>query len=1132
MKRRIGVFFLFAIGFSSVAVAQADLALIKTVSNATPNVGDTITFTVTLSNAGPLAATSVTVNDLLPAGLTFVSATPSQGTYNSGTGVWTVGAVPAGVPLTLTIQAQVAASAARTNTASIGGSSQPDPNTGNNIASATETPQQAELAILKEVDNPTPNVGDIINFTVILANQGPDSATAVTVSDQLPAGLNFISATPSQGVYNSGTGIWTVGTVAPAGTAVLQIVAQVAVAGFASNTATISHSDQFDPNSANNADSVSQNPTEADLLVTKRVSNPTPNLGDQITFTVAVRNAGPANATNVQITDVLPPGLSIVTATPSQGVYDSGTGIWIVGAVNFGSMQTLSIDATVVSPNALTNTAAIVGVDQFDPNAGNSADSATVTPQQADLAITKIVSTTTPNVGSQVTFTITVRNAGPRTATGVQISDLLPAGLTFFSATPSQGTYNAGTGIWTLGSVSSAAPQTLAIVATVASPGSKTNTATVSASDQFDPNGANNSGSATVAPTQADLAISKTVNNPTPNVGSQITFTITLQNFGPDTATGVQVTDLLPAGLTFASATPSQGTYTSGSGIWNVGTVTVGAIPTLSIVATVATSSANTNTATITASNQFDSNTGNNSASATATPQQANLSISKTVNNPTPNVGTQVTFTITLQNAGPDTATGVQVTDLLPAGLTFVSATPSQGTYTSGSGIWNVGTVAIGSQTLSIVATVAASSARTNTATISASNQFDPNTANNSASATETPQQANIAMTNVASAPTALSGSNFSWTVTATNNGPDTATNVTVTDLVPAGVSFVSATPSQGTYNSATGAWAIGTLANSAAATLILNVTAGPPATVTDTASVSHSDQFDPNTANDSASSSVTIQALAADLGLGLAVDNATPNVGAAVTLTVTLQNIGPNDATGVTVTDLLPAGLTFVSAAPSQGSYVSATGAWTVGAIANGATATLTIAATVTSATPGTDTASITASSATDPDPTNNTASVTITPQQSDIAVTNVASNSSPLSITTFTWTATATNNGPASATNVSISDVLPAGVTFVSATASQGTYNSATGTWTLGTLANAASATLVLTVKAGAPATVTDTVAVSGADQSDPNAANNSASSTVTIQANPAIPMLSPLVLMLFALTLTAFGVATLRR
>jgi uncharacterized repeat protein (TIGR01451 family) len=95
----------------------------------------------------------------------------------------------------------------------------------------------------------------------------------------------------------------------------------------------------------------------------------------------------------------------------------------------------------------------------------------------------------------------------------------------------------------------------LQIQATVVSPAAQTNTATISNSDQFDPNPGNNSASATVIPQQADLSITKTVSNPTPNVGDTVTFTVTLSNLGPNTATNVTVNDLLPAGLTFVSAT-------------------------------------------------------------------------------------------------------------------------------------------------------------------------------------------------------------------------------------------------------------------------------------------------------------------------------------------------------------------------------------------------------------------------------------------------------------------------------------------------------------------------------------------------------------------------------------------------
>jgi uncharacterized repeat protein (TIGR01451 family) len=119
---------------------RADLALAKTVSDATPNVGDTITFTVTLSDHGPGTATGVQVTDLLPAGLAFVAATPSQGSYSNSSGVWDVGALSTTTPQTLQIQAQVESASTQTNTATVAHADQFDPDTTNNSASATETP--------------------------------------------------------------------------------------------------------------------------------------------------------------------------------------------------------------------------------------------------------------------------------------------------------------------------------------------------------------------------------------------------------------------------------------------------------------------------------------------------------------------------------------------------------------------------------------------------------------------------------------------------------------------------------------------------------------------------------------------------------------------------------------------------------------------------------------------------------------------------------------------------------------------------------------------------------------------------------------------------------------------------------
>ena len=119
---------------------------------------------------------------------------------------------------------------------------------------------------------------------------------------------------------------------------------------------------------------------------------------------------------------------------------------------------------------------------------------------------------------------------------------------------------------------------------------------------------------------QADLAITKTVSNSRPSVGTDVTFTLTLVNNGPSNATGIIVSDPIPAGMTFQSSTPSQGTYTPASGIWNVGNLNNGATATLAIVASVDNADPKTNQATITASSPADPNPGNNSSAVLIVP--------------------------------------------------------------------------------------------------------------------------------------------------------------------------------------------------------------------------------------------------------------------------------------------------------------------------------------------------------------------------------------------------------------------------------------------------------------------------------------------------------------------------------
>jgi LPXTG-site transpeptidase (sortase) family protein len=683
----------------------------------------------------------------------------------------------------------------------------------------------------------------------------------VEVTDSLPAGLTLVSATPSTGAYNSGTGLWNIGALANGTNATLSIVATVNTTVATTNAAGKTAEDQPDAVAANNSASASVNAIAADVAITKTVSNTVPNQNTDVTFTITATNNGPSNSTGVQVTDLLPAGLAFVSSVQSAGAYNSATGLWDIGVLANGSNATLSITATVTGTTAVTNIATKAAEVQSDPVAGNDSASVTVTGQAADIAITKTVSNLTPSFGTSVTFTVTATNTGPSNATGVEVTDSLPAGLTFVSAAPSgTTTYNSGTGVWTIGPLANSASATLSIVATVSTTAVTTNTATRTAENQPDPGAGNDSATATITPVAADIAITKTVSNTTPNQNTNVTFTVTATNNGPSNATGVVVTDLLPAGLTFVSAAPSVGTsYNQVNGVWTIGALGNGGNATLSIVATVTGTTAVTNTATRSAGSQPDPVAGNNSASATVSGQGADIAIVKTVSSPSVPLGSNVTFVVTATNNGPSDATGAQVTDSLPAGLTLVSATPSGATtYNSGTGVWNIGALANGAQaTLSIVAQVTVTTPATNTATKTAEDQADAVPGNDSASATVTGASADISVTKTVNHSTPKFGQNVTYTLVAHNLGPSTATGVRLHDVLPTGVTFVSYTATQGTYNPATGIWNVGTMVNGRTVSLSVVVKVTSSGAIVNTVTTLAGGYFDPNLSNNVSSAAM-----------------------------------------------------------------------------------------------------------------------------------------------------------------------------------------------------------------------------------------------------------------------------------
>ena len=784
---------------------MADLEVIKVVSNSKPHNGDEIIWTISVFNHGPQDAVNVIVYDTLPDGLIYVSD-DGEGAYDSETGIWSVGDLHNDRGLVLNIVSKVNVTGTNITNIATGTSDTYDPNETNNEDNETiEINPIVDLEIVKTVDNHNPKKGDIVIWTVTVTNNGPDTAVNVVVSDVIPAGLIYVD---SDGDYANN--VWNIGDLDCNETVVLNIRTLVDVTdAVVINVANVT-SDTPESDLTNNNDSATVDiGHEADLEVIKVVSDPTPNYGDEITWTVTVTNNGPDRAVDVVVSDVLPAGL-IYVSDDSNGKYNND--VWDIGTLEFNASVTLVITTKVDVSNANITNVAVVESDTHDPDETNNEDNDTIeVPPMADLEITKVVSDTNPVKGDTITWTITVFNHGPDTAVDVVVSDVLPSGLIYVSD-DGEGAYDSETGIWEVGDLHHGRGLILNILTYVNVSNTNITNIANAVSDTYDPNETNNEDNDTVnVPPMADLEITKVVSDINPVKGDIIIWSVIVINNGPDAAVNVVVSDVLPAGLIFID---SDGDYADN--VWNIGDLNNNETVVLNIRTMVnVTDAVVTNVANVTSDTPDIDLTNNNDSATVNVPPMADLELIKVVSNTNPYNGDEIIWTITVINNGPDTSENVIVNEILPYGIELVSAKASKGVFLNE--VWTVGNLTNGeSASLMLTTKVLVDGVLENTV-IANSSTYDPNTTNNKdteiANATNKTLSADLMLTKVANVDKVKVGDKIVWTITVINVGPDKATNVIVNDRILYGdVAFVSSNVTKGHDNPLYGIWYIGDL--------------------------------------------------------------------------------------------------------------------------------------------------------------------------------------------------------------------------------------------------------------------------------------------------------------------------------
>lgn len=938
-------------------------------------------------------------------------------------------------------------------------------------------PPTPDLSINKTVNVPNPIVGQSIAFTISVTNPGIFEASGIKVFDQLPSGLTYVSASATQGLYNSSSGIWNIGTLPEGDSTIVSLTINAIVnsgtlGNTIVNTASITQLNETDPELNNNSASagITVVPESTDISIDISVSDMTPIEGEFVDYTITVTNNGPQTAQNLSILAQIPSGLTYFDSTVTTGSFNPTTGLWNIGSLAVGNSEVLVVSARVnggTEGTTIVYSSGLNNMSQFDPNESNNTDTA---PISIDIPIGNL----------------TCGDGFPsfNNSTLISGSDLqVGAKYRFDSILP--GVF-AEVEILTINNL-----QILQLDA----PGTQSG---VGSDAEFAPYiNNNNTGDGYV-----DFKIS--FFDSTSGLEKYLTFSATaadvdgtgdlrdyigyenLSSFVVENTTNLipGTSDLYATFISsdFNNTLPGNADFTDYKVYASYTNETEFRVR-MGIDAN------NTQSSRIISLN-FDPCELNTFTNPISNPI-VDIAVLKNVDDNSVTTGQQVTYTITAENKKASAAGGIEVTDQLPTGLTFVSSNPSQGSYSNSTGIWNVGSLSgLQSATLELVASV-------NTGT-----QGDIIT--NSASLTNVTGNDGLGTNNESS---------IDILVFDPNSG--------LTCSEPPTFSFVNYILIQGVQNQvnsiyrytnvAPGIDAIVTIDN------IVNVTfdafdddgtvAGNQATVS---------SFSPivTTVNGTSDGYV-------DWNFQFVLSGT--NIPVKRNFSVTATDIDGTDiGGGQTIRDFYGFTQNFSNTVQAgnnldpifnQGNFeifrsgvlTDASGNLDIDHIAYiryNYTSEFKVrtGSTPTGGYPNPRLVELNFTPCLNQEFTN----PIISTRDSDISIVKTVDEANPLENETINFTLTVTNNGPEDATEIDVTESIPSGLTLIQSTPSQGTYNQLLDLWTVGALANGASATLQLetSVNSGVLAdSLINKVFVKGLNQNDPNITNDTSQVVIKI-------------------------------
>jgi large repetitive protein len=697
---------------SLIVSREADLSIEKTTTLTGVVAGEGIEYQLHVKNLGPSEAEDAVVKDPIPAGMKFVTADSPCTEAAGGTEVvCELGDLPANFDHEYSVDFEVLPSTTGSvvNKATIA-SPTDDPNENNNKAEKTTPVEpEAELHIVKKGPSQPLLLGSTFGYEIEVENKGPSDAVDAEVIDPLPPEVELVSAEAPCEEVAAGEVACELGTLVPGQLQVLHFTVKLigipAVGGQVVNIATVTSTTPPAPGSVEESEAKTTVLPAADLAITK--SAPATVAPDgELAYKLHVENLGPSVAHGVTVTDPLPAGVDFVSAGAGCSVAAAVVTCVVQPGGELAVGEAVDFTVTVHVPFALggqplVNSASVKG-EEGDPNTENDQNTVTTTVgPAADLSITKTMGKA--EAGKPLTYTLAVTDKGPSASSAVTVKDTLPAGTTFKSAAPSQGSCSASGQAITcaLGPLAAGASAQVSITVDVgaAVTGSLRNVASVEGPEP-DPDKTNNESSVegpvtpapstpTATPTATpNLKVVKSADTSAPQVGTPFDYDVAITNMGGAEAKDVKVVDTLNGPVKVRSIDPESGKCeANGSKI----TCTIPSIPvgkTVHVRYTVVAEAAGplSNTASAEAANGEKAPSNNHAVkSVKAKSGKASFTLTKTARKKVVDGGKTVGFTIALRN-GPVALVNATVCDRLPAALVFVRAAGAS--FVKGEACW------------------------------------------------------------------------------------------------------------------------------------------------------------------------------------------------------------------------------------------------------------------------------------------------------------------------------------------------------------------------------------------------------------------------------------------------------------